>query len=95
MLFFDSSLIPPRSHTLIDLRPIFLTPKLIQRIETFVRSDERVGYHDVVATIVFYLILGILIGTSLYCLGLHPERISITNKYLVGYDLHLCMDGRI
>ena len=57
--FFEINVLPPRSETLLTAKTNASNADMLKGLETFVRSDEKVGYHDTIITSVFYLILGL------------------------------------
>lgn len=57
---FSISVLPPRSDTIIHFKAD--KAKTNQPLITYVRSDEKVGYHDIRTTIGFYVGLGVLVG---------------------------------
>jgi hypothetical protein len=56
--FFEIHVIPPRSDTTIYAKLDTSNANSNQPLVAFVRSDEKVGYHDTAITIIFYIILG-------------------------------------
>lgn len=80
---YSIPILPPRSHTLIDFKANISQADPDQRLITFVRSDEKVGYHDVVWTILFYLILGILIVWFFIYLVIIKKKATLNPKNIV------------
>jgi hypothetical protein len=66
--------LPPRSHSLIEFKADVTHANSAQQLTMFARSDERVGYHDVVWTIIFYLILGIIMVLLFIILVFRKKR---------------------
>jgi hypothetical protein len=83
---FSIPLLPPRSHTLINFKADITQGNSDQRLIIFVRSDEKVGYHDVVYTIIFYLGLGIImVILFIYLVFVNKEIEAKTMLKKIGY----------
>jgi hypothetical protein len=65
--FFEINVLPPRSETLLTATTDASNVDMLKDLEIFVRSDDKVGYHDTIITSIFYLILGLTyIGLFIY-----------------------------
>lgn len=58
--FFEVNLLPPRSETIVNAMLDSSKADQKQKMIVYVRSDERVGFHDTIITSIFYLSLGII-----------------------------------
>jgi hypothetical protein len=65
--------LPPRSHTVVDFKADVSHANSGQQLTVFTRSDEKVGYHDVMWVITFYLILAIIMVLSFIVLVFSKE----------------------
>jgi hypothetical protein len=56
--FFEISTMPPRSETIVNATLDTSKAEKKEQLKVYLRSDERVGFHDTVITSIFYLGLG-------------------------------------
>jgi hypothetical protein len=57
--FFEISVMPPRSETIVTAKVDAVNASEDEYLKVYLRSDERVGFHDTIITSVFYLGLGV------------------------------------
>jgi hypothetical protein len=77
---YSIPILPPRSHTLVEFKVDISEANSGERLRSFVRSDERVGYHDVLWTSAFYLVLGIIIVLLFIYLVFIKKKRNLTLK---------------
>jgi hypothetical protein len=89
--------LPPRSHTIVDFKADVSRANAGQQMTVFTRSDEKVGYHDVMWVITFYLILGIIMVLSFIILVFSKEgddkRLTLKNIGLKFVTMHFRKKG--
>jgi hypothetical protein len=56
--FFEISIMPPRSETFVSATLDPSRADVNAEMKVFLRSDERVGFHDTLITSIFYFLLG-------------------------------------
>jgi hypothetical protein len=65
--FFEISTMPPRSETIVNATLDTSKAGKNEQLKVYLRSDERVGFHDTLITSIFYLGLGVIyVGLFIY-----------------------------
>ncbi|HZA64024.1 MAG TPA: hypothetical protein VE573_14205 [Nitrososphaeraceae archaeon] len=77
--FFEIDILPPRSETSVTAKLDISKASADEEIATYVRSDERVGFHDTIIASIFYLGLGV-VYVMLFIYLVYWEQLSGKDK---------------